>query len=242
MKINRFIALVVFAGMTLSSCIGLPGFGMAGSGDVVVSARTVGAFDTIDTGGSAEVRVHKGPAARVVVSTDANLQEYYTAATSGGVLRLGFATGTSVSRVTRLVVDVYAPDIESVSVSGSGDMTFVDAFAGDAFAASVSGSGSVQGSLRFETVSAKISGSGSILLTGACETLDLTVSGSGTFEGRGMQASSVTATLSGSGDAEVFATKRLDARLSGSGQIRYDGSPVVNASVSGSGSIRHLGD
>lgn len=40
-------------------------------------------------------------------------------------------------------------------------------------------------------------------------------------------ATNVTATVSGSGDIECYASKQLNARVNGSGEIEYKGNPSV---------------
>ena len=44
--------------------------------------------------------------------------------------------------------------------------------------------------------------------------------------------------ISGSGDAQVYASKQLDVEINGSGSVAYKGSPAVSQNVSGSGSVR----
>lgn len=48
-------------------------------------------------------------------------------------------------------------------------------------------------------------------------------------------------TISGSGDAGVWATAKLDVTISGSGTLSYYGSPAVSSSISGSGKVKSLG-
>lgn len=243
MSHSRIFAIAaVLVALPLSACVGLPGIGVVGNGRVLESERRVGAFSRIDSGGSAEVRVRKGPTTRVVVTTDENVQEHFRAEVSGGVLLLGYKPGTMITRVTKLVVDVYLPSLEGVTVSGSGDLSLVDPFKGDSFSATISGSGSVTGSIRYGSATVRISGSGKVKLDGSCDELALAVSGSGRFDCASLTTQAATVTLSGSGDAELSVSGRLDARISGSGSVRYRGKPVVNASVSGSGTVRGAGE
>lgn len=243
MKTTRnFTVAAVLAALPFFACAAMPGFGVVGSGKVVSSERSVGAFDQVASGGSAEVRIHKGPATRVVVTTDDNIQEYFRVEVSGGVLSLGYEPGTMIARTSKLVVDVYMPSLEGASVSGSGDMSLVDPFRGDSFSATVSGSGSISGSVRYEKASIRISGSGKVKLDGSADELALIVSGSGKFDCDKLAARTASVTLSGSGDAEFSVSGRLDALISGSGDVRYRGKPAVNAHVSGSGKVRYIGD
>jgi len=242
MKNPRIFTLVaVLAVLPLSVCFSMPGLGVVGNGKVVESERTVSAFTSIASGGSAEVRVHRAKATRVVVTTDENIQEYFNAEVSGGILSLGYKPVTMISRVTKLVVDVYMPSLEAITVSGSGNMSLVDSFKGDSFSATVSGSGSFAGSINYDTVAVKLSGSGKVRLDGSSDRLTVVVSGSGKFDCARLSTKSADMILSGSGDAELTVSGRLDARISGSGSVRYGGKPEVNASISGSGRVRNTG-
>jgi hypothetical protein len=68
--------------------------------------------------------------------------------------------------------------------------------------------------------------------------VNITVSGSGAFAGREFQTADATVSISGSGEAIIWATERLDAQVSGSGLVRYVGNPgQLSTDISGSGSV-----
>ena len=68
--------------------------------------------------------------------------------------------------------------------------------------------------------------------------LEVKVSGSGDFMGSRLKSNNTQAYVSGSGDAEVNASKSIKARVNGSGDIEYSGNPETSdTKVVGSGSI-----
>lgn len=255
---KRLILAALAAAALSASCVGA--FGLSGNGKVVDDERAVGGFSAIDVSGSADVRVHKAARARVVVTADSNLQEYFDASVLGSKLRLGWKPMTLVTRVTKLVVDVYLPELEGVELSGSCGMVIEDDFSGDSLYMNLSGSGSVSAaSLRYGELSmeisgsgrveaagtlamvrADLSGSGGLRLEGKGDEMTLSVSGSGSAETGKFACARVKAGISGSGDVSVFATETLDASMSGSGSVSYRGNPRINSKSSGSGSMRSL--
>lgn len=238
-----FVAATAAAALALSSCAVQDAFGLFGSGRVVQSERPVAAFVAVHSAGSAQVRIHKAATQRVVVTADDNIQELFEVGVKGGTLWLSFKPGTSVSRVSKLVVDVYTPELDGLALSGSGGASFEDRFSGERLDLSVGGSGSVSGELRYSLVAASISGSGSVRLSGEGRELRLSSAGSGSFRCAAYRAETVDVALSGSGSAEVYASESLSAAVVGSGSVRYRGSPArTQLSALGSGRVIRAGD
>ena len=215
--------------------------GGLGSGAVVETIRPAGSFTRIASSGSAEVRIHKSPEFKVVVATNAKLQDSFEASSSDGLLSLGFKSGAIVRPTARVIVDVYMPKLESITVSGSGKAELKDSFEGASLRTVVSGSGSIHGAVHYDSLAASIAGSGSIRLKGACPQLAITISGSGRFDGNQLAAVSASAVLSGSGSINLDVGSFLAAVVSGSGRIQYSGDPEVSSRISGSGTVRNTG-
>jgi len=233
----------IIIGLVALSLIPLLAFGRGGieNSKMVETQRQVSAFTRIASNGSVETRIHKSPNFRVVVATAARLQDQFEVKTAGGLLSLGFKSGSIIRNNPRVIVDIYMPALESLSVSGSGKAVLMDRFDGKDLKTVVSGSGSIQGTIHYDSLGATISGSGSVRLSGVCPQLGITVSGSGSFDGRQLAAISASAIMSGSGSIQVDAGSTLDAVVSGSGKIRYSGDPIVSSRVVGTGSVRKTG-
>jgi hypothetical protein len=164
----------------------------------------------------------------------------------------------------KITVYVTMPNIEGVSVSGSGDVIGQSTIKTDDLDLNVSGSGSL--SLDIEAsgeVEADVSGSGDIDLKGTCESLDSDVSGSGkvnlsatikddaTFgvSGSGRieasgSANNVKTSISGSGKvmAADLQTNRCEVRISGSGDVEINVKNELDANITGSGSVSYRGN
>ncbi len=213
-----------------------------GSGDLITETREVSNFDSIDLSGSGEVIVTQGGGESLTIETDDNVLEHVKAEVEGGTLKLGFEEGLNLIDHTRLIFTVGVDDLESLKISGSGDIES-DMIETTRLDATISGSGDIQiGTLTADEVKAKISGSGEIDLAGEAATQDISISGSGSYRAGDLRGESVEVSISGSGDATVWATDSLDVNISGSGSVDYYGRPSMNTSGSGSGNVTNKGE
>jgi hypothetical protein len=168
------------------------------------------------------------------------------------------------SNKDQVTVYVTMPNIEGISVSGSGNLICEEKITTGDLDLSVSGSGSMR--LAFNAtgnVEADVSGSGDMDLKGSCrnfdsdvsgsgrvfvsasiqELADLGISGSGKIQAQGT-SKSVKATISGSGrvNAGDLATEKCEVRISGSGDLEINVKDELEAHVTGSGSISYTGE
>lgn len=163
-------------------------------------------------------------------------------------------------------VDVYVtvPDIEGISVSGSGDLVgenkitsrsldlnvsgsgtmMIEADASGGIDADVSGSGRIELKGKCRDVQSKVSGSGRVKLDLAIvERADFGVSGSGKIQASG-SAREVKVGVSGSGEilAANLVTDTCDIRISGSGGVEINVNKELDANISGSGTVSYKGN
>jgi hypothetical protein len=189
------------------------------------------------------VTFEEGEPARVVLRGSEAARERVQANVSRGTLRLqlerqGWFRRT-VQPLGSIEVTVISPQVDTVSVSGSGRFIAASPLRGERVSASVSGSGRIEGAVEAQSISTSVSGSGRVQLTGTAPvSADVRISGSGRSDLGAIEAAAVSARISGSGRAAVWASESLDARISGSGRLTYRGTPAVDSRVSGSGSVR----
>jgi hypothetical protein len=140
----------------------------------------------------------------------------------------------------KVKVYITAQSLESLTVSGSGNMQVDGRIKADDFAATVSGSGNLDMILECDNLAASISGSGRINTSGSSDNAHIVISGSGNFDGKKFETNEADIKVSGSGNASIHADDSLSAILSGSGNIRYSGNAKVNLIKSGSGGVRKI--
>jgi hypothetical protein len=244
----------IFAALICAPILLFAGGAWNGNGNMVTSEKPVSAFDSIQISGSVAVNYHTSQEYRAVVTVDSNLEEYVRIETRGGVLTIGTKRGHY--RFTNYTVEVYAPSLTGVSISGSVRFEAVDKIAAPSFNLNISGSGKIKGSFENDNFSTRISGSadmdsyivcgsfraaiagsGNIKLSGSANNLDISVSGSGDFAGSEFKANNAVINISGSGRIHIWVLENLKARVSGSGRVRYRGNPKIDYSGSGSGRL-----
>jgi hypothetical protein len=136
-----------------------------------------------------------------------------------------------------LSIHITMPVIDYLSISGSGTIYGENAFDVDEIGLKISGSGSMDLALYALKIDAKISGSGEMKLSGATDNAEFSVSGSGEYHAFDLLANKVEVNISGSGDADVYASEYLDVEITGSGDVYYKGNPSLDVRITGSGSV-----
>ena len=191
--------------------------GIQGSGDLVTETRDLDEFTRIEAKGSTDIFVTVGDEQKVTVTFDDNLVDFIVTDVRRKTLEVYCEESYSSRRPCR--VEITVPSLESVRLSGSGDMEIYD--------------------LQGEMFEYTISGSGDLRMDGEIDELDIRVSGSGDVDARDLKAKDAYVKVSGSGDVKVYTSESFEGRVSGSGDINVYGNPEhVSRRVSGSGDIR----
>jgi hypothetical protein len=135
----------------------------------------------------------------------------------------------------------YAPTLEEIDASGSGNLTIDGVLKSDELSIIASGSGNCSGQLNVESLRLKSAGSGNFRLKGNVVDADILSSGSGNIQSLDLYVEHCKILKSGSGNTQITVAKSLDASISGSGNLSYKGDPIsVSCSSSGSGKIKKI--
>lgn len=235
-SISRF-ALV----FTLATAALIPLFscssGMAA--EVVRTERQVGSFQQLEVVDAVNVYLTQGPAKPAVIEAEADLISRVELETNGSVLKVHLKNNSFFSSRHDINVYLTAPDVNGLSVFGSGDLKLRGRLSSkDSIKISISGSGSVSGELNAPTVTASIAGAGDIKVKGKTRDLKVSIAGSGDYDGFDLLAENTSVSIVGSGDAHVYASKNLNVSTAGSGDVTYSGDPQVRSSIMGSGGVK----
>jgi hypothetical protein len=229
--------IAIFIAATLSSCFKDFQHTIAGNGKMVTESRTLSAFEKVTASGSFDVEIiADSGSSRVEIDAESNIVPVIRTEIHGNELEIDFENHTWITTHKQIRIRVFTSRLSGMHLSGSGTMTAGN-FSGSSMEAEVSGSGKIFFSFTGQHVDFDISGSGKITGTGKVVDQVMKVSGSGDLGALDMEAENSTIHISGSGSANVFATKTLNAEISGSGNVTYKGSPSVNSSISGSGKV-----
>ncbi len=211
------------------------------SGNVRQEARAVTGFTGLGLAIPGRVELRQGSPEAVTVEADDNLLPEIQTVVEGGKLVIRFARKLSVGGKPVIRITVTAPRIDSISVSGSGDVVAAS-LAVPTLAIAVGGSGDVKlANVQVDTLTLSIAGSGDIRAGGKATEVVAKIAGSGDLDTEKLEARRVSVSIAGSGDAVVRAAESLAATIAGSGDVRYHGDPTVRKSVAGSGKVTRVG-
>jgi hypothetical protein len=211
-----------------------------------VQDRHLSGFNAIQLSASYDVFITQGATESVKVEAPADEINRLVTEVQNGVLKIYTKSDHSWGNWSlfghkKMAVYITAKDINSIGISGSGDVSFKNGLSTNSLKIRVSGSGDVEGKLNVKTLEADISGSGDMKFTGRADNAAVSVSGSGDYSARDLATASTAIRVSGSGDATVNASVKIDASVAGSGDIRYTGSAKqVSISRHGSGDIHRF--
>ena len=207
--------------------------------------RDVSPFSEISLRVSGKLYLKQGSQQSVrVVAKESTLEELITEV-KGSELIIRFPNKTWFQRdfnAGKIEIYVTVPDVNSLSVSGSGDILAKELEA-RILNLTVSGSGNITiEDLDSKKVKGAISGSGNISLEdgGVADELSVSISGSGNFDAEGFDADAVSVATSGSGNCKVSSDGSIKARIAGSGSVYYKGNASIDASVAGSGRVKKM--
>lgn len=236
---KNFITIVGAAFFFGSCNVSFNGDSLSGNGNVKTETRNVGDFNAVKTSGSIDIEISQGDTYSVSVEDDENILPVIVTEVEGGVLNIHYKDNTSINQ-DHAKVYIKAPSLDKIISSGSADIAITDVVKNNRrIEISVSGSGDIKGGVDAPEIVASIGGSGNVSLSGRTKEFEGKVSGSGDLNCGDLQSENTTVSVSGSGNAHVFASVSLNARASGSGDVYYRGKPSSpEIHTTGSGSVQ----
>ncbi|MFY0672026.1 MAG: DUF2807 domain-containing protein [Bacteroidia bacterium] len=222
-------------------------------------------FDQIELQMAADVVVIQGDEFKVEADAAENIHNILVANVTGNELTLRTERGRCIRGRSEVTFYVTCPDVEAITLSGSGNITNQGVFNGQNLELRISGSGninlqefdtedlmvSVSGSGDLElddfnasNVELKTSGSGKIEFENAVlSQVDASITGSGKVNLKGQNASYCNINISGSGKVEAFEMPfdMADVKIGGSGNAQLYINNELNANITGSGDVYYMG-
>jgi hypothetical protein len=208
--------------------------------------RHLSGFNGIDISGSFDVYVTQGATESVKVEAPANVIDRIITEVNGGVLKIynknnSWHWGDWWGTHKKIAIYVVAKNLNSINLTGSGDVYFKEGITANSLKLRIGGSGDMTGKVDTKILESSISGSGDMRLSGHAQNSTVSLAGSGDYTARSLLTVSCAVSVTGSGDAEINASEKIDATVHGSGDIRYTGTVKnVSSSKTGSGDISRL--
>ncbi len=196
--------------------------------------RNVGDFSGIKVGDSFNVIISQSDVNTLKVDANEKEQLQIKTEVKDGILLI---TGNGSNLEKPILIGVKS--LNSLSVSGSGDVKTDNQLICDKLSIETSGAGNVHVNVKATEIKARLSGAGDLLLKGTAQLLDADVSGAGDLKASNLEVDKAKVKVSGAGNGKVNVKQSLDADVSGAGDIIYKGKPVDRTiNISGAGSIR----
>jgi len=137
-------------------------------------------------------------------------------------------------------INISIPNIELLSINGSGNMIIETPINSTELAFAINGSGDiVSKSISAKTLKASINGSGDIEVKDKSniENVEVRINGSGDVNLAKVDSENANVRINGSGDVAITCNKNFNARSNGSGDIILYGKAMVDAKINGSGEL-----
>ncbi len=209
-----------------------------GNGETINKTRNVGNFDGVAVSGSFDVFLVAGDEGKLDITVEENLEPYLVTEVNNGNLKIRWKKGTNIRTMRNTTITVYFKDVNSLAMSGSGDIISKDVIRGNSLSMAVAGSGDIKVEMDVQKAKSAISGSGDIELSGKATEFEAAVSGSGDIDAYDLKTEKAELKIAGSGSIGISVEKEIVARVSGSGDIKYKGQPrIEDIKVSGSGTV-----
>ena len=213
---------------------------IVGSGEVVTDKRTVGSFSGVSLEFSGDVEIRQSNETAVDVVAQANIASEVETVVENDILHIRFKKRNGNFRFKKLTVYVTSPNIENISLTGSGDLSALSDIKSNNLKVALKGSGNIKlKQIDCTSIDAHVQGSGNINVTGGtAQSAEYSVFGSGDLAVENLKVRSANVKLTGSGNINCMATESITAKSTGSGDINYYGHPTNTVvSSTGSGSI-----
>ena len=205
--------------------------------------RSVSGFRGISSSGSFDVKITMGNKESLRLEGDDDVIKDIETKVEQGILKIrNKKQGNWNWRSVRNKVTIYvtAKNLNSITLSGSGNISVNGVVKASKLTNVLSGSGSISLTADSDEYSGTLSGSGELDVRGNADRAMIKIAGSGDFDGSNFKTLEADVIVSGSGNVTIRADKHLKAVVSGSGDISYIGNPKVEKTKSGSGSISQL--
>jgi hypothetical protein len=201
--------------------------------------RKVGDFHGVSTAGNFDVHIKIDGHESLKITGPADLLKEIETPVEDGVLQVRYRRDLYREHDhDKVEVEISAKALSSLSGAGAVKIEVDGALTGDKVKISTAGSGKIITGVKAGAFEASTAGSGDLSLKGNATSAKYSLAGSGKVNATDLKSEDVRISISGSGNAHVYADKTISASVAGSGSIRYSGNAnITKFSSAGSGSI-----
>lgn len=215
MKTLKFLPIFIL--LMLSTSCSTDDDTLFGSGVLTAETRSVNFFEKVSSEGVFEVIITQGTYQSVEVTADDNIIGQIKTRVFNDELELYLDDAYNYRNIT-IRVTIVTTSLNSVSNSGTGNMSIYDI--------------EENGTFTIDN-----SGTGDIAINGITNNFKITNEGTGDIYGFDFFTENCTIGIQGSGSVEVSCSNLLEVDIEGSGNVYYKGNPTTDISIEGSGNV-----
>jgi hypothetical protein len=202
-----------------------------------VSVRNLSNFNSIEVSDALSIDIKNGDAHTLQIEYSEGLEEYIKSEVEGSVLKI--STDKKVKQPKQLKLTLTAPEIAFIKLSGSSEIKSKDTLRSDNLDIKLSGAANANLIINVQTLNTQITGAGNLSLSGYATNHISSITGAGDLKAFNLVSEKINLNVSGSGDAQVNATKELQVKISGTGDVIYVNEPEnLIAEVTGLGEVK----
>jgi len=238
---KQLLFILALAVVSLPSCRYAFGKRVSGNGNVKTEDRQLNNFSSVSSHGPYDVFLSQDSSYKVSVEAEDNLLPYIETYVENNELKVRTKEGYWLRNKRKITVHVSGPSFTAIRTVGSGDIISDAQITNtSAIELEATGSGNIKVKLSAPDVKAEVTGSGNIDLQGETKEFKGRIVGSGNIKAYDMKSENASVEISGSGNAEVFASMKSSVEVNGSGDVRYKGDGQVSSNIHGSGSVKKV--
>lgn len=207
-----------------------------GSGNLVTEELTLADFHSVRFTIVGDINLTSGAAQAVSITVDDNIIDHIVTSVEDGVLTISSNPNAAMSEYD-LTFDLTMTDLNELELIGVGNITGVNGFQVDSAGINLQGVGNIYLDLDADYLHTIHGGVGNILLIGSVTKHVCEYPGVGQINAFEFISDTTIISLSGVGDASVYANDYLDVNISGSGSLLYKGNPTIVQEITGLGQI-----
>src|SRR4030095_3946559 len=200
--------------------------------------RETGPFKSLDASGAFVITLIQGNEESVVIETTPAISAQIKTKVDGETLKIYTEKGFKTN--DKIALTVNFKNLESMDCSGAIVLNANAPLKFENLSLDLSGACKLNFELSASKLDVDISGAGNSILNGNVSKVSLDISGAGKFMASSLVAEDYDIDISGTGNAEVYATKTLNVQVSGTGVVKYKGEPVIKKDISGTGNVTKL--
>jgi hypothetical protein len=214
-----------------------------GSGKEISEDRAVEAFSGIDFSGGGKIKLVHGTEYKLNISGEDNVLRYITSEVKNGLLVIGFETNVVTTFSTKDVIfTITYIDINKLEVNG-GAMIESENLGVQNLQFVINGGGSTKLVTQgMDALDVRLDGGNNFVISGQANSQKVEINGGGNYDAADLKTEVTEISMTGAGNATVWATNTLDVKIVGVGKISYWGSPTVTQDVNGVGAVESLGE